>query len=56
MFLLNATLRHIPFLSGSFGGGWFVQEVLIEDMSHCYDIFGFHHVYVGCHTGVYPPS
>ena len=33
--LIDATLGHIPYLSGSFGGGPFVQTVLIEDMSHC---------------------
>ena len=40
--LLDVILGHIPYLSGSFRGGWFVQIVLIEDMSHCYDIFGLH--------------
>ena len=50
MFFIVATLGHIPYLSGSFGGGRFVQTVLIEVMSHCYDIFGLHHVSVGCHT------
>ena len=48
--LIDATLGHIPYLSGSFRGGRFVQTVLIEDMSHCYDIFGLHHVSIGCHT------
>ena len=52
--LIDVILEHIPYLSGSFGGGQFVQIVLIEDMSHCYDIFGLHHVYVGCHTRAYP--
>ena len=56
MFLLDATLGHIPYLLGSFGGGWFVQTVLIEDMSHCYDIFGLHHVSIGCYTRAYPFS
>ena len=56
MFLLNATLGHILYLSGSFRGGWFVHAVLIEDMRHCYDIFRLHHVSVGCHTGAYPSS
>ena len=56
MFFINATLRHIPYLLGSFGGGRFVQTVLIEDMSHCYDIFGLHHVFVGCHTTAYPSN
>ena len=42
--LIDATLGHIPNLLGSFGRGWFVQAVLIDDMSHCYDIFGLHHV------------
>ena len=56
MFLLDDTLGHIPYLPESFGGGWLVQEVLIEDMSHYYDIFGFHHVSVGCHIGAYPSS
>ena len=37
--LMDGTLGHIPYHSGSFGGGWFVQKVLIEDMSHCNDIF-----------------
>ena len=55
MFLLDATLGHNPYLSGSFGGGWFVHVVLIEDISHCHDIFGLHYVSVGCHTGAYPP-
>ena len=54
--MIDATLGHIPYLSGSFGGGRFVQTVLIEDMSHCYDIFGLHHVYVGCHTRPYPSN
>ena len=56
MFLLDATLGHILYLSRSFGGGWFVQAILIEDMSYCYDIFGLHHVSIGCHTGAYPSS
>ena len=42
--LIDATLGYIPYLSGSFRRGWFVQTVLIDDMSHCYDIFGLHHV------------
>ena len=42
--MIDATLGHIPNLSGSFGRGWFVQAVLIDDMSHCYDIFGLRHV------------
>ena len=56
MFFINASLGHIPYLSGSFGGGWFVQTVLIKDMSHCYDIFGLLHVSVGCHTRAYPSN
>ena len=51
--LIDVTLRHIPYLLGPFGGGRFVQIVLIEDMSHCYDIFGLHNVSVGCHTRAY---
>ena len=54
--MIDATLGHIPYLLGSFGGGRFVQTVLIEDMSHCYDIFGLHHVSVGCHTRAYPSN
>ena len=54
--LIDATLGHIPYLSGSFRRGWFVQTVLIDDMSHCYDIFGLCHVYVGYHIGVYPSN
>ena len=54
--MIDATLGHIPYLSGSFGRGWFVQTVLIEDMSHCYDIFGLHHVSVGCLTRAYPSN
>ena len=54
--LIDATLRHIPYISGSFGGGRFVQTVLIEDMSHSYDIFGLHHACVRCHTGAYPSN
>ena len=54
--LIDATLGHITYLSGSFGGGWFVQVVLIEDMRHCYDIFGLHHVSVGCHIRAYPSN
>ena len=42
--MIDATLRHIPNLLGSFGRGWFVQAVLIDDISHCYDIFGLRHV------------
>ena len=56
MFFIDATLGLIPYLSGSFGGGRFVQRVLIEDMSHCYDIFGLHHISVGCHTRAYPSN
>ena len=56
MCLLNATLGQTPYLLGSFGGGWFVHAVLIEDMSHSYDIFGLHHVFVRCHTRAYPPG
>ena len=51
--LIDATLGHIPYLLGSFGRGRFVQIVLIDDMSHCYDIFGLCHVYVGCHIRAY---
>ena len=29
--------------------------ILIEDISHGYDIFGLHHVSIGCHTRAYPP-
>ena len=54
--LIDVTLGHIPYLSGSFGGGWFVQTVLIEDMIHCYDIFGLHHVSVGGHARAYPSN
>ena len=54
--LINATLGHIPYLSGSFGGGWFVHAVLIKDMGHYYDIFGLYHVSVGCHIRAYPSS
>ena len=36
--------------------GRFVQTVLIKDMSHCYDIFGLHHVSVGCRTRAYPSN
>ena len=43
-------------VTGLFGGGWFVQEVLIEDMSHCYDIFRLYHVSIGCHTRAYPSN
>ena len=56
MFFIDATLGHIPYLSGSFGGGRFVQIVLIKDMSHCYDIFGLHHVSVEWHTRAYPSN
>ena len=52
--LIDATLGHIPYLSGSFGGGRFVQTILIEDMSPCYDIFGLHHVYVDVILGHTP--
>ena len=54
--LIDFTLGHIPYLSRSFGGGWFVQTILIEDMSHWYDIFGLHHVSVRCHTREYPSN
>ena len=54
--LIDATLWHIPYLSRSFGGGRFLQTVLINDMSHCYDIFGLHHVSVGCQTRAYPSN
>ena len=54
--MIDATLGHIPYFSGSFRDGRFVQTVLIKDMSHCYDIFGLHHVYVGCHTRAYPSN
>ena len=37
--LIDSILGHILYLSGSFGRGWFVQTVLIDDMNHCYDIF-----------------
>ena len=37
--LIDAILRHIPYLSESFRGGRFAHTILIEDMSHCYDIF-----------------
>ena len=53
---IHATLRHIRYLSGSFGGGWFVQVILIKDVSQCYDIFGVHQVSVGCHNRAYPSS
>ena len=52
--LIDSTLRHIPYLSGSFRGGRFVQTVLFKDMSHCYDIFRLHHVLIGFHTRAYP--
>ena len=52
--LIDAILRHIPYILGSFGGGLFVHIVLIEDMSHCYDISGLHNVSIGCHTKAYP--
>ena len=54
--LIDATLGHITYLSRSFEGGRFVQTVLIEDMSHCYNIFGLHHAFVGCHTRAYPSN
>ena len=54
--LIDSTLGHIPYLSGSFGGGRFVETVLIKDMSHCDDIFGLHHVSIGCHTKAYPSN
>ena len=54
--LIDSTLGHIPYLSGSFGGGRLAHTVLVEDMSHCYDIFGLHHVSVGCHTKAYPSN
>ena len=54
--LIDAILGHIPYLSGSFGGGRFAHTVLIKDMSHCYDIFGLRHVSVGCHTRAYPSN
>ena len=53
---IDATLGPIPYLLGSFGGGRFVQTVLIEDMSHCYDIFRLHHVSIGCYTRAYPSN
>ena len=52
--LIDATLGHTLYLSGSFGRGWFVQTVLIDDMSHCYDIFGISSCFDRCHTGAYP--
>ena len=52
--MIDATLGHIPYLSGLFGGGRFVQTVLIEDMSHCYDIFGLHNVYLDVILGHTP--
>ena len=52
--LIDTTLGHIPYLSRSFGGGWFVQAVLIKDMSHCYDIFRLVHSSIGCHIGASP--
>ena len=56
MFFIDATLGHIPYLSGSFGGGRFFQTVFVEDMSHYYDIFGLHHVSIGCHSKAYPSN
>ena len=37
--LIDVILGHIPYLSRSFRGGRFAHTFLIEDMSHCYDIF-----------------
>ena len=57
MLSLDSTLGHIPYILGSFRGGWFVQTVPIKDMSHCYDIFGLHLEFsIGCHTQAYPSS
>ena len=52
--LIDATLGHTLYLSGSFGRGWFVQTVLIDDMGHCYDIFGISSCFDRCHTRAYP--
>ena len=55
--LIDATLGHIPYLSRSFKGGRFVRTALIEDMNHCYEIFGgLHYVSIGCHTRAYPSN
>ena len=37
-FFVRCHTGHIPYLLGSFEG-WFVQEIFIKDMSHCYNIF-----------------
>ena len=52
--LIDATLGHIPYLLGSFRRGRVVQTVLIDDMSHCYDIFGLRHVYLDVILGHTP--
>ena len=54
--LIDATLGHTLYLSGSFGRGWFVQTFLIDDMSHCYDIFGLRHVMLDVILGHTPLS
>ena len=35
---------------------WFSVDCPRRDGGSCFDILGFHHVFVRCHTGAYPPS
>ena len=35
---------------------WFGVDRPCRDDESCFDILGFHHVFVSCHTGAYPPS
>ena len=56
MFLSAAILGHIPESLGPFGVCWFSVDCPHRDSGSCFDIRGFHHVFVRGHTGAYPPS
>ena len=43
-------------LFGPFGVCWFSVDRPCQDGESCLDITRFHHVYVRCYIGAYPPS
>ena len=45
-----------PYLLRPSGVCWFGVDRPCRDDESCFDITGFHHVFVRYHTGAYPPS
>ena len=56
MFDSNAILGHVPLVIGTIWSLLVGVDRPRRDGGPCFDVMGFHHVSVRCHTSAYPLS